>query len=302
MSATSFVSPTDLASVLQALSAGGVAIAGGTDLVVGHRQGKRPLPDSVVAIDRVAELRGICGDDTAMAIGSMTSHDDVVLHDSVRAKYTSLADASSIVGSEATRSTGTLGGNLMNGSPAADTVGPLLCHGGVAVLRSATGERRVPIAELLVSPGRTSAQPGELLTMIELPEPAPRTGSAYVRLEFRRHMEIAVVGATAVVTLDDSGSVTDARIAITALSPTIRRMPEAEASLIGKPLDRTAADAAGALVASGSSPISDVRASADYRQAMAAVITRRALLAAAARARGEHIVIPASDSTFGAQS
>jgi CO/xanthine dehydrogenase FAD-binding subunit len=301
MSTTAFVSPTDLASVLAALATGGVAIAGGTDMVVGHRQGKRPLPDSVVAIDRVSELRGICGDD-AMAIGSLTTHDDVVLHDGVRSRFTALADASSIVGSEATRSTGTLGGNLMNGSPAADTVGPLLCHGGVAVLRTSTGERRVPIDELLVSPGRTSAQTGELLTMVELPEPAPNTGSAYVRLEFRRHMEIAVVGATAVVTLDDSGAVTDARIAITALAPTIRRMPDAEAALIGKPLDRAAADAAGALVAAASMPISDVRGSADYRRAMAAVITRRALLAAAARARGEHILIPASDSTFGAQS
>jgi CO/xanthine dehydrogenase FAD-binding subunit len=300
VSGRSFAAPVSVDEVLAAIGAGAAVIAGGTDLVVGHRQGKRPLPDAIVAIDRVPELNGICGDH-GIIIGATTSHDALVHDGRIRSSYAALADAAAIVGSQATRSTGTLGGNMMNGSPAADTVGPVLCHDGVVVLRSLTGERRLSIAELLVSPGRTNAAADELLVAIEMPEPQPRTGSAYVRLEFRRHMEIAVVGASALITLDDNGLVSDARLAITALAPTIRRISDGEASLIGKLPDRAAADAAGALVAAAATPISDVRGSAEYRRAMAQVITRRAILAAAGRARGEQVTIPASDSTFGAQ-
>ena len=123
-------------------------------------------------------------------------------HPPVRDRYTALADASAIVGSHATRHVGTLGGNVMNASPAMETGGPLICFGANAVLASSRGERRVPVADLLVGPGRTSAEPDELLSAIELPVPARGTGSSYVRLEYRRHMEIAVVGATCVVKLD----------------------------------------------------------------------------------------------------
>jgi CO/xanthine dehydrogenase FAD-binding subunit len=123
-------------------------------------------------------------------------------------------------------------------------------------------------------------------------------GSCYVRLEFRRQMEIAVVGATAVVGLDD-GVVRYARIAITALAPTIRRVAVAEAALVGTDGGSEAAAEAGRLAAEAAAPISDVRSSLEYRRSMAAVVVRRAVTAAVARARGETIQIPASASTFG---
>jgi len=128
-----------------------------------------------------------------------------------------------------------------------------------------------------------------------MPAPAPGNGSCYVRLEYRRQMEIAVVGATVVVTLD-GGSMTDARIAITALSPTIRRVPEAERALV----DSGDVDEAAKLTATASSPIDDVRGSANYRRAMAEVIARRAIAAAIARAKGERIPMPASPALQGA--
>ncbi len=109
---------------------------------------------------------------------------------------------------------------------------PLLCFGATATLRSSSGERSLGLDELWTGPGTTSARPDELLVAIELPAPAAGTGSCYVRLEYRRQMEIAVVGATAVVTVDGD-RVTDARVAITALTPTIRRVPEAESALTG---------------------------------------------------------------------
>jgi CO/xanthine dehydrogenase FAD-binding subunit len=170
--------------------------------------------------------------------------------------------------------------------------------GSTVTLRSASGVRTLGVDELWAGPGQTTALPGELLSDVEVPLPPEGTGSCYLRLEYRRQMEIAVVGATAVLRLEND-RVVDARVAITALAPTIRRVPEAEAALLGSDAGAEAARAAGDKAAAGCAPISDVRASAGYRTAMAAVITRRAIEAAAARARGEHIAIPASPALHG---
>ncbi len=294
-----FAAPSSLDDALAAVAAGARVVAGGTDLVVGTRQGKWALPDDLVAIDRIAELRGITPTSGGLRIGATASHADLAADPSIRKQWTALADACAIIGSPATRHVGTIGGNLANASPAAETSGPLLCFDAVVHLRSSGGSRRMAMADLFTGPGRTAARPDELITAIELPATPLRTGSAYVRLEFRRQMEIAVVGATAVVTLDGE-RVSDARIGITALAPTIRRVPAAEAALCASDGGRAAADAAGRLAADAAEPISDVRASADYRRAMAAVVVRRAILAAVARARGEELAIPASAGPFGA--
>src|SRR5262249_37159886 len=160
----------------------------------------------------------------------------------------------------------------------------LICFDAVARFRSANGRRDVPLAELFTGPGRTTAAADELLTEVELPRPAAGTGSCYARLEYRRQMEIAIVGATAVVTFD-GGAVADARIAITALAPTIHRVAAAESALNGSDGGDEAVTAAADAAAQASQPISDVRGSADYRRAMAAVIARRAIATALARAR-----------------
>ncbi len=193
----------------------------------------------------------------------------------------------------------------MNASPAADTLAPLLCHDAVAVLRSAaSGERRVALDALLTGPGRTSAAPDELLVAVELQPAGERAASAYVRLEYRRQMEIAIVGAAALVALDEAGTVTAARLAVTAVAPTVRRVPSAEQQLVGRPVGDDAIGAAARAAAADAAPISDVRGSASYRRAMVEVIARRAIVAAVTRARGGAVAvaIPASDSTFGADS
>ena len=295
----SFTSAVTLEDALAALGSGARPVAGGTDLVVGARQGKAALPEAIVAIDRIESLGGIVEVDGSLRLGALATHQEIVANDVIRERFSALADASAIVGSHATRAQGTIGGNVMNASPAMDTGGPLLCFGATAALRSAAGERAVPLGELWTGPGTTVADPGELLEGIDLPAPQPMTGSAYVRLEYRRQMEIAIVGATAVVTLD-AGSVTDARIAITALAPTIRRVPEAEAALAGSDGGDEAIAAAARAAGTGSSPITDVRGSAEYRAAMAEVIAQRAIVAALARARGENVPIPASAATRGA--
>jgi CO/xanthine dehydrogenase FAD-binding subunit len=281
------------------LAGGARAVAGGTDLVVGARQGKAPLPESIVAIHRLAELRRLEEDDGSLRLGALVTHARLASDASVRSRLTALADACAIVGSHSTRVVGTIGGNLMNASPAMETGGPLLCFGSTVTLRSESGTRTLAVDELLAGPGRTTAEPGELLEEVRVPLPGAGTGSAYVRLEYRRQMEIAVVGATAVVRIEGE-RVADAALAITALAPTIRRVDDAEAALTGSDGGADAvADAAKAL-ATASQPISDVRGSAAYRSAMAAVIGRRAIEVAIARAKGESVPIPASAAAIGA--
>ena len=294
----SFTSATTIDDALSALAGGARPVAGGTDLVVGARQGKAPLPDAIVAIDRIPGLRAIDASDGGLRLGALVTHGDIVASEDIRTRYTALADASAIVGSHATRAQGTIGGNVMNASPAMDTGGPLLCFGATATVRSASGQRSVGLDELWTGPGSTSAGTDELLVALDVPGTSVGTGSSYVRLEYRRQMEIAVVGATAVVTVEGD-RVVDARVAITALTPTIRRVPDAESALTGTDGGGAAIEAAAAAAAAASTPISDVRGSAEYRRAMAAVIASRAVTAALKRARGGDVPIPASPALHG---
>jgi CO/xanthine dehydrogenase FAD-binding subunit len=294
---STYVSATTVDDALSALADGARPVAGGTDLVVGARQGKAPLPESIVAIHRLDELRGSSTSDGSLRLGALFTHAEVAADPVVLDRVTALADASAIVGSHATRAQGTLGGNLMNASPAMEVGGPLMVLGASAVLRSEAGERMVPVAELMTGPGTTVAEPGELLTEVEIPFPSDGTGSCYARLEYRRQMEIAVVGAAAAVTVA-GGTVQSAKVAITALAPTIRLVPEAEDALVGSDAGADAVGAAARAAAEAAEPISDVRASADYRRAMAEVVARRVLGAAVARARGEAVPVPASSALF----
>ena len=296
---STYVAATSVEEAVAALGSGAHVVAGGTDLVVGARQGKAPLPDSLVAIHAVESLRGITGSGGGVRLGALATHEEIVAHPVIRERFTALADASAIVGSHATRAQGTIGGNVMNASPAMETGGPLVCFEATATLQSAAGSREVAVADLFSGPGQTTAEAGELLVAVDIPEPPAGAGSCYARLEYRQQMEIAVVGATAVVVMDD-GKVTDARVAITALAPIIRRVSEAEAALVGTDGSAAATEAAAEAAAAGSAPISDVRASEEYRRAMAAVIARRAIEAAVARASGENVPVPASPALFGA--
>lgn len=293
---TSYIDAASVEEAVAALASGARPVAGGTDLVVGARQGKRPLPQSLVGIHRIASLRGIWLDNGVLHIGALTTHEEIVADATVRSAATGLADASAIVGSHATRAHGTIGGNVMNASPAMDTGAPLLCLGARIVLQSVAGVRSVPLDEFFLSPGKTVAAPDELAVGIEIPVAGDGSGSCYARLEYRRQMEIAVVGAAAFVRFEGD-KIASAKVAITALTPTIRRVAAAEELLVGTAGDRASVEAAAAAMAHAATPISDVRASAQYRTAMAAVIARRAIESAIARAQGREVAIPASAST-----
>jgi CO/xanthine dehydrogenase FAD-binding subunit len=295
----SYAAAETVEDALAALANGARPVAGGTDLVVGARQGKAPLPDSIVAIHRIAELRGVELDGDMLRLGALTTHEEIAEHALVLERLTALADAAAIVGSHATRAQGTIGGNLMNASPAMEIGGPLMCLGAAVTLRSRSGRRSVAVADLLTGPGKTIAEPGELLTEVTVPLFPETTGSCYARLEYRQQMEIAVVGVTAVVTFVGD-RVEAAKVAITALAPTVRLVPASEEALVGSAGGRAAAEKAAQAAAEASEPISDVRASEEYRRAMAAVLARRAIEAAVARARGVSVAVPASRSLHAA--
>jgi CO/xanthine dehydrogenase FAD-binding subunit len=290
-----FTTAASLDDALGALAGGARPIAGGSDLVVGARQGKAPLPQALVAIHALAELGGITADDEGgVRIGALASH-AAIEHDPVlRERFSALADGSALVGSPSTRHVGTLGGNVMNGSPAMDTGAPLVVLGAQVDLRSAVGARRLGIEELWAGPGKTRARADELCVRVTVPALPPRSGSAYVRLEYRRAMEIAIVGAAALVTFGEDDTVSACRVALAAVAPTIIRAPGAEAAVTGAYLgeDTLAAVAAGASEAA--QPIDDLRGSAGYRRHTIGVVARRAVEIAARRARGEAVPVPAN--------
>jgi CO/xanthine dehydrogenase FAD-binding subunit len=264
-------------------------VAGGTDLVVGDRQGKRPLGETLLAIHALDELRGIeeTGDG-GLRLGALTTHWEIEHDEVIRARFATLSDGSALVGSPATRMSGTIGGNLANASPAVDTGSPLLVLDASVELESRDGTRTVPLGEFFQGPGATLRTPKELLTAVSIPGlPAGRVGTAYVRLEYRQAMEIAVVGAAALLSLDETDRVVEARVAITAVAPVCLRVPEAERSLVDQVASPASFEAAAQAAAAAARPIDDVRASAEYRRAMVAVITTRSLERALQRARGE---------------
>ncbi len=295
----SFSIATSVEQAIAALAAGARPIAGGSDLVVGARHGKAPLPEAIVAIDRLAELAEITAWSTAGAgvgveggirVGALVSHATLMTNATIGNDYSALADASALVGSPATRNVGTIGGNVMNASPAMDTGAPLVVLGAAVELRSVRGIRTLFVGELWTGPGRTCAAADELCTAILLPTRPADSGSAYVRLEYRRSMEIAVVGAAASVTLAADGSISTAEVALTAVAPTIVAVAGLD---VVNGLD---VEQAAVLVAEMAStqalPISDLRASDRYRRHCVGVMARRAFEAAARRAGGDSIAVP----------
>ena len=270
-------------------------VAGGTDLIVGIRQNKRELPRSLLAIHRIAELQQLETMETGgLRIGALVTHAMLESDTHLRSDFSALPDSAALIGSPATRHVGTLGGNLANASPAMDTGAPLMVLDASVMLRSASTERVLPVAELFVGPGKTVMRHDELLTVVEIPPLSVRAGSAYVRLEYRQAMEISVVGVAAYIELDTKRSVVNSRIVLSAVAPTLVRALAAEAALKGVPATAKAFARAGDLARESASPIGDVRAPQQYRDTVISVIVKRALIAACQRAQGESVLIPAS--------
>jgi CO/xanthine dehydrogenase FAD-binding subunit len=285
--AFSYEAPTTLEQALKLLSSDGDnarVLCGGTDLLIQMRNAVRK-PLLLVDVKQIPELREISYDaKTGLRLGAAVPcieiHESEVMHK----HYPGLTEAAHLIGSLQIQSRASIGGNLCNASPAADTSPALLALGATAKIVGPGGTREVAVEKFFVGPGQSVLKPGEMVTQILIPAPAAHSSDRYIRMIPRNEMDIAIVGAGASVTLDGD-KVTAARIGLAAVAPTPILAPKAAESLIGKKLDEKAAERAGELAREAASSISDMRGTAEYRQHVIGVLTRRALLGAAERAR-----------------
>jgi carbon-monoxide dehydrogenase medium subunit len=252
-------------------------LAGGTDLMVHLRQawrGKRP--PAVVNVKRLPGLAAIEVTEARVRLGALATLTALIEHPVIRSEYPVLPFTARYMGSPAIRNLATVGGNLCNASPAADLPPVLLALDAEVEIAGPSGTRRVPLARFFQGPGQTRLGPGELLTGVEFPRRQPPWPIRYERLDVRRAMDIAIVGA-ALSIHRDGARVREARVALGAVGPTPLRVPDAEALLASHGLTDAAITRAAELGMAAARPISDVRASAEYRREMIGTLIRRGL-------------------------
>jgi len=264
---------------------GAQILAGGTDLLVQFRTGLA-RPSAFIDVKGIPELTGISVGPDGLRIGAAASAADIGEHAEVRQRWPGLAEAIALIGSRQIQGRCTVGGNLCNASPAADTTCALIVNGARCVVAGPAGQRTVPVDAFATAPGRTVLARGELLVSVLVPLPAARTSDAYLRLIPRSEMDIAVASAGASVTLDPGGTCTAARIAIGAVAPTALLVPAAAMALIGSRLENDAVRRAGEAASMAARPIDDKRGTIAYRMTVAGVLARRAIRLAMDRAKG----------------
>jgi CO/xanthine dehydrogenase FAD-binding subunit len=282
-----YEAPQSIEEAVVLLGAGDARVlAGGTDLLVQMTSGAR-RPATVINVKRIPELVGIhFADDGTLHLGAAVCAAEIAENSRVRAAYPGLAEGIALIGSDQIQGRASVGGNLCNASPAADTVPSLFVLGARCRIAGPRGsERTIPVRELVTGPGKTSLAPGELLVELVIPSPAPRSADAYLRMIPRTEMDIAVVGAGVSVTLDDAGTCTGARVALGAVAPTVIEAPDAAAALVGTQLDEADLEGAAELVRAACHPIDDKRGTAKYRRNVAGVLFVRAARSARIRAQ-----------------
>ncbi len=256
---------------------GASLIAGGTDLVPKMRAGAR-MPSRVVSLGGITELSHVeYSPERGLTIGATARISEVGALPPVREHYFALERACAQMATPQVRNMGTVVGNLANGSPCADTAAPLLVLDAVVEIASPSGRRMLPIAEFHRGPGHVALEPGEIAVALHLPPPRAGSASAYLRHSARSLVDMSAVGVAGRLLCDPDGTVVEARLAISAVAPTPRRCPEAEALLLGTRPDAARIRAAAETCAAAARPIDDVRASASYRRHMVRVLAQRVL-------------------------
>jgi carbon-monoxide dehydrogenase medium subunit len=276
----------DAASLLRRYGSKAKLLAGGTDLCL-RLERRLVEPGVVVDLKKIRALRGIKTNRKGLTLGAVTLMDEIASSPLVKGRYAIIADAAAVVGSIQTRNRATLGGNLCNASPAADTAPALIALSAHARIASSRRQREVPLEEFFLGPGKTCLQPNELLKEIFIPTPPRKSGSSFRRCT-RTAMDIALVNCAVFLSLAPKREIIgDIRIALGAVAPTPVRARPAEAFLKGTIADEDAIEKAAALAAASVSPIDDVRSSASYRREMVRVLTRRAIEEALTQATGK---------------
>jgi carbon-monoxide dehydrogenase medium subunit len=260
-------------------------LAGGTDIIVQARERRRKV-ELFVDIKPIPETQEIAYDAReGLTVGAATPAYRIYTHETVKKLYPALVDAVRVIGGTAIQGRASLGGNLCNSGPAADSVPAMIVLEGVAEVAGPKGRRSVKIEDFNTGPGRNVLDQGEFVVSIHLPTPAPNSGAAWDRFIPRNEMDIAVVNA-AVQLRFDGANVSWAKVAIGAVAPTALVVPEAAAALVGKPLSDQTIAAAGAAAKAAAKPIDDMRGSIRQRKHLVDVYVQRMIRKAAERARG----------------
>ena len=258
-------------------------LAGGTDLLVQMRAGMT-APDVLVDIKHIAELRAITAEDGGFRIGAAVPGAELSEHPDVKRLWPGVVEAVDLIGSTQIQGRASMGGNLCNASPAADSVPAMIAAGAMVRVAGPNGVREVPVEDIPVAPGRTSLERDEIVVSIFLPARPPHSGDAYIRFIPRTEMDIAVVGCGVALTLADDGTCEAARVGLGAVAATALRVDDAAAALIGTKIDEPALDALAEAVQAACKPIDDKRGTVEFRIHVAGVLARRAARIALERA------------------
>jgi len=282
-----YIAPKSLDEALAVLKEHGDSariLAGGTDLIVQLRE--RNLPAGVVLdAKHVPELMSIERNGAGLKIGAAVPCAEIYADAEIAKAYPGLIDSASLIGGIQIQSRASLGGNLCNSSPAADTIPTLIALGATAEIAGASGTRNVPVEEFCTGPGQNVLKPGEMLVSLTFPSPAANSGAAFERFIPRNEMDIAVANAAAAVTLSGDGStIESARVAVGAVAPTPLFL--GDAGLAGQPANDESIEKAASAAREAAKPITDMRGSEPQRKHLAGVLTRRVVVRAIERAKG----------------
>ena len=284
-----YVTPGSLNEALKLLAKHGQSaqlLAGGTDLIVKMRV-RRSRPELVLDAKRIPELNVLKLDAKGLTIGAAVSCRRIYLDERIAARYPALIDCTMLVGGIQIQGRATVGGNLCNAAPSADTIPALIALGAVAHLRGPKGKRQLPVEEFCLAPGKTALRKGEMLIHLRIPKPAKNSGACFLRFIPRNEMDIAVVNAAASVVLDAKGKkFLSARVAIGAAAPTPLYVEEAGAVLADEPVSENMIAEAARIASLAVRPITDMRGTIEQRRDLAGVLTARALRGAIQRAKG----------------
>lgn len=289
MQAFDYINATSIDDAVLALQKGGTkarVLAGGTDLLVALREG-RLSAETVIDIKHIPETTELSySADKGLRLGSAVPCHRMYDDKEVATAYPGLMDAAGLIGGIQIQGRASMGGNLCNASPAADSIPALIAYSAICTVAGPNGPREVPVEEFCVGPGRTVLEPGEFLVYMDMPAPKPGFGAAYLRFIPRNEMDIAVVGAGVSVQLDESRTkIESLRLALAAVAPRPLFVSEAGEAVAGKPADDEALDLVAEIARTAATPITDMRGTADYRKHLSGVMARRTMENAIARAK-----------------
>lgn len=282
-----FETPTTLDAAVGLLRAAGDTarvLAGGTDLLVQLRT-ERVEPTMVVDIKRIPGMQEITEiEDGSFRIGAAVPCQALGEHIALKTAWPGVVEGAELIGSTQIQGRASMGGNLCNASPAADSVPGMVAAAATVTIFGPDGEREIPVEDFCMGPGQTSLSPGEMVAFINLPAPAPRAGDAYLRFIPRTEMDIAVAGAGISLALDEKGKCINARVALGAVAERVILVDAAASALIGTTVGEAALEKLASAASAAARPIDDKRGTAEYRTRVVGVLARRAAIIARDRA------------------